>query len=292
MPFTEVADRVWVAPQPWCDVNVSVVGGAAGLVVVDTSGSTTAAGPVAEAVAGLPGEVVAVVTTHWHSDHAFGVAAFRDRWPGVPVHAHEAAADELARWGDDTRRRMAADPAEPHAAELAATTLVAPDHLLSAVSVLDLGDRVVELVHPGAGHTGGDLVVRVGDVDLVLAGDLVEQSEQSGELSVGGLAVPGLGPDSHPLAWPSTLDVVLDLLTPATLVVPGHGRPVDRDHVEQQRNELGLLAQQVRDLAAGGVGPDEALARGEWPFPRHLLADAVRRAYDALPRGGRRLPLA
>ena len=42
MPFTEVADRVWVAPQPWCDVNVSVVGGAAGLVVVDTSGSTAA----------------------------------------------------------------------------------------------------------------------------------------------------------------------------------------------------------------------------------------------------------
>ncbi len=292
MPFTEVADRVWLAPQPWCDVNVSVVGGARGLVVVDTSGSTAAAAPVARAVAGLPGEVVAVVTTHWHFDHAFGTEAFRGRWPAVPVHAHESAADELARWGEATRRRMAADPAEPHAVELDGTTLVAPDHLFSAVSVLDLGDRVVELVHPGAGHTGGDLVVRVGDVDVVLAGDLVEQSDRAEDRSVGGLAVPGLGPDCHPLAWPSTLDVVLDLLTPATLVVPGHGRPVDRDHVEQQRNELGLLAQQVRDLAATGVGPDEALGLGDWPFPRHLLADAVRRGYDALPPGGRRLPLA
>ncbi len=292
MPFTEVADRVWVAPQPWCDVNVSVVGGAGGLVVVDTSGSTAAAAPLAEAVAGLPGEVVAVVTTHWHFDHAFGTAAFRERWPGVPVHAHETAAAELARWGEDARRRMAADPAETHAAELAATTLVPPDHLFSAVTVLDLGDRVVELVHPGAGHTGGDLVVRVGDVDVVVAGDLVEESAQEGDRSVGGLAVPGLGPDCHPLAWPSSLDVVLDLLTPATLVVPGHGRPVDRDHVEQQRNELGLLAQQVRDLAAAGLGPQEALERGEWPFPRHLVGDAVERGYAALPRGGRRLPLA
>lgn len=292
VPFTEVSDRVWVAPQAWCDVNVAVVGGEAGLVVVDTSGSTAAAAPVVEEVAGLPGEVVAVVTTHWHFDHTFGTAAFRDRWPAVPVHAHEAAAQELARWGEQTRRDGAADPDEPHAGELAATTLVPPDRLFSAVAVVDLGDRLVELVHPGAGHTGGDLVVRVGDADVVLAGDLVEQSDRREDRSVGGLAVPGLGPDCHPLAWPSTLDVVLDLLTSSTVVVPGHGRVVDRDHVEQQRNELGLLAQGVRDQAASGAGPQEALARGEWPYPRHLLGDAVERGYAALPRGGRRLPLA
>lgn len=292
MPFTEVADRVWVAPQEWCDVNVCVVGGADGLVVVDTTGSAAAAAPVVEEVAALPGEVVSLVTTHWHFDHTFGVMAFRDRWPGVRLHAHETAAEELARWGEQTRLRGAADPEETHATELAATTLVPPDHVFSAVAVLDLGDRVVELVHPGAGHTGGDLVARVGDADLLLAGDLVEQSDRTADRSVGGLAVPGLGPDCHPLAWPTTLDVVLDLLTPSTVVVPGHGHLVDRGHVEQQRNELGLLAQQVRDLAAAGVAPDAAVERGEWPFPRHLLADAVRRGYDALPRGGRRLPLA
>ena len=40
--FVEVADRVWVARYEWFDVNVSVVAGTAGLLVVDTSASDQA----------------------------------------------------------------------------------------------------------------------------------------------------------------------------------------------------------------------------------------------------------
>ncbi len=39
MTFTEVADRVWVARYDWFDVNVTLVGGADGLLVVDTHAS-------------------------------------------------------------------------------------------------------------------------------------------------------------------------------------------------------------------------------------------------------------
>ena len=41
--FTEVADRVWVARYAWFDVNVSVVAGANGLLVVDTNASRISA---------------------------------------------------------------------------------------------------------------------------------------------------------------------------------------------------------------------------------------------------------
>ena len=61
---------------------------------------------------------------------------------------------------------------------------------------LDLGDRVVELIHPGRGHTAGDLVVRVPDADVMVAGDLVEESDP-----------PFIGDDSLPAgvaAAPST----------------------------------------------------------------------------------------
>ena len=34
-----MADRVWVARQEWFDLNVCLVGGAAGLLVVDTQAS-------------------------------------------------------------------------------------------------------------------------------------------------------------------------------------------------------------------------------------------------------------
>jgi glyoxylase-like metal-dependent hydrolase (beta-lactamase superfamily II) len=162
-----------------------------------------------------------------------------------------------------------------------ATEIVPADHTFSSVTVLDLGDRQVELLHPGRGHTAGDAVLRVPDADVVLAGDLVEES-----------GPPAYGVDCHPLDWPGTLDVVLTLLTPGSVVVPGHGARVDRDFVEQQRQDVAIAAQTIRDLAAAGVPADRALAEGEWPFPREGLEHAVRRGYAALPPGGRSLPLA
>ena len=62
-----------------------------------------------------------------------------------------------------------------------------PTETFSSARAVDLGDRMVELVHPGRGHTAGDLVLRVPDADLVFAGDLVEESARHVE----GSAVPG-----------------------------------------------------------------------------------------------------
>ena len=75
------------------------------------------------------------------------------------------------------------------------------------------------------------------------------------------------------------------------MVVPGHGAPVDRDFVEQQRNDIGIVAETIRDLAGRGVPLDQALAAGEWPYPAERLAAAVRRGYEQLPRSQKRLPL-
>ncbi|MBO0847749.1 MAG: MBL fold metallo-hydrolase, partial [Nocardioides sp.] len=170
---------------------------------------------------------------------------------------------------------------DAHREEVLETEVVPADHTFSSVKVLDLGDRQVELVHPGRGHTAGDAVLRVPDADVLLAGDLVEES-----------APPAYGDDCHPLDWPGTLDVVLNLTDPGTVVVPGHGAVVDRSFVEQQRQDIAVAAQTIRDLAAAGVPVDRALAEGEWPFPRDGLVHAVRRGYAALPRAGRSLPLA
>ena len=279
--FTEVAERVWVARYEWCDVNITLVGGDRGLLVVDTHGSGAAAREVVEDVRRLgAGEVTAIVNTHWHFDHTFGNDAFRSAYGEVPIHAHENARDELAAWGEEVRQRAADTPDDPHRDEVMATTIVLPDQMFSSARVLDLGDRAVELVHPGRGHTGGDLVVRVPDVDVLLAGDLVEESSP-----------PSFNDDSWPMDWPLSLDIVLGLTTPRTVVVPGHGTPVDRDFVEEQRNTIGIVAETIRDLATRGVPLDQALETGDWPWPREHLATAVRRGYEHLPRSQKRLPL-
>ncbi|MFN8194002.1 MAG: MBL fold metallo-hydrolase [Nocardioidaceae bacterium] len=280
--FVEVADRVWVARYPWFDVNVTLVGGDGGLVVVDTHGSTRAGSEVVEDVRRLGvGDVTAVVNTHEHFDHVFGNDAFLSAYGTLPVHAHEVAAEQTLVSAEATRARYAEDPDDPHAAEVLETRVVPADHTFSSVRVLELGDRRLELLHLGRGHTGGDLVVHVPDADVVLAGDLVEES-----------GPPAFGEESFPLDWPFTLDQLIGLTGPATRVVPGHGALVDRAFVEAQRADLGTVAQQIHELAAEGVPVDRALEARAWPFPTSALSRAMRAGYAQLPREARGLPLA
>jgi glyoxylase-like metal-dependent hydrolase (beta-lactamase superfamily II) len=279
--FREVADRIWVARYDWFDVNVTLIGGDRGLLAVDTHASARAARAVIEDVRRLGvGEVVGVVNTHEHFDHTFGNAEFRTAYGAIPIHAHETAAAQTVASGDRIKELYAADPDDPHRDEVLDTAVVPADHPFSSAVALDLGDRWVELVHPGRGHTAGDLVVRVPDADVLLAGDLVEES-----------GPPGLGDDSYPLEWPLSLDIVLGLTTAGSVVVPGHGAPVDRDFVEEQRNTIGIVAETIRDLATRGVPVTQALEAGEWPYPREQLLSAVRRGYEHLPRSQKRLPL-
>ena len=294
--FTEVADRVWVARYEWFDVNVSVVAGSAGLLVVDTFASDLGACEVLADLRRLSSApLVAAVNTHVHFDHTFGNDVFAAE--GAELVAHDEAAAALPGHAAAIRAQAAAEIDEdPRYAELVATEEVVPSRTFSSALTLDLGDRLVELVHPGRGHTSGDVVVRVPDGDVLLAGDLIEESATRSERNGyddnrPGVGVPGFGDDCHPLDWPSSLDLVLNLVGPSTVVVPGHGAPVDRDFVQEQRASLGVVAETIRDLAGRGVPLAEALDAAEWPFPRETLATAVRRGYEQLPRAQKRLPL-
>jgi glyoxylase-like metal-dependent hydrolase (beta-lactamase superfamily II) len=227
--------------------------------------------------------LLAAVNTHVHFDHTFGNGVLAAE--GAGLVAHENAAAALPAHAAQTRARAAEEAdGDQRYAELVATEVVVPARTFSSALALDLGDRVVELVHPGRGHTDGDVVVRVPDADVVLSGDLVEESTARD-------GVPGFGSDCFPMDWPQTLDLVLSLVGPDTVVVPGHGSPVDRDFVQEQRSAIGVVAETIRDLAGRGIRLDDALDAADWPYPREELADAVRRGYEHLPRAQKRLPL-
>jgi glyoxylase-like metal-dependent hydrolase (beta-lactamase superfamily II) len=280
--FTEVAPRVWVAHYDWMHVNITLVGGSAGLVMVDTHGSAAEARRVADDVRRLGvGPLTGLVNTHEHWDHHFGNATMVEQFGDLPVHATDWAGEHMEASARHAFELLEQDTDDPRRDEVLATTVHLPTHTFSSAVQLDLGDRAVELIHPGRGHTGGDLVVRVPDADVLLAGDLVEESDP-----------PSIGDDSWPLEWPATLDLVLSLMTDATVVVPGHGRVVDKAFVQDQRLDLGQVAETVRDLASRGVPQSEALAKGDWPWDPTLLESAVRLGYEHLPLSQKRLPLA
>ena len=141
--FHEIADRCWVARFEFLDVNVGLVGGDRGLLVVDTHASEVEARRVVEQVRRLGvGDVVAVVNTHQHFDHTFGNVVFSEAYDGPPIIAHEEAAAELARSAPPLQEFARTDDSDPRHADIAATRVLLPTETFSSARAVDLGNRM------------------------------------------------------------------------------------------------------------------------------------------------------
>lgn len=264
-PFTEIAPGVHVWRYPVLDVNVTVVRGAGYALVVDTLSTAAQAGALAAALADLGVTRYGIVNTHHHFDHCFGNATLTGE-----IWAH----DETCRLLRDEPDELVAGAVERHSAdhpELAAglpsVRLRAPDHAVRGHATLDVGGRTVELVHPGRGHTAGDLVVRVPDAGVLIVGDLIEEG-----------APPNFA-EAYPVDWP---DAVATLLPWATgPVVPGHGAVVDREFVAAQHADLAELAWRIREGHADGA-PVAEVADRAGPFDAATRRTAVHRGYAEL----------
>lgn len=283
MGWTEIGDRCWVGRYPEWDVNVGVVAGSDGVLVIDTRGTLRQGSDLLDDVRRLdPRPVSVVVNTHVHFDHTFGNKAFADA--GSTIHAHENAVAAMLESAERIKQLCReGDPDGVLTAEVLRdvidTPVVPATETFAVARVIDLGDRRVELLHLGDGHTDGDIVAVVSDIDVVYAGDMIEES-----------AHPSYGNDSFPLAWPDTADRLFGLLSESTRVVPGHGAVVDRAFVETQKAELGTVANTIAGLHHNGVPLDDALEHAEgWPYPVEDLGKAIRRGYAHL--GPRSLPI-
>jgi cyclase len=239
----ELAEGVWVWLQPGGESGVSNAGVIAdddGLTVVDTLMVRSQWQPFADAVARLGKPVRRVVLTHAHVDHVGGTKAFpmssvigspqtSQLLDGeMPVGAYKAFMPAFASEFDDL-------------AELGTRPVT---HLVTDAAALT---ERIELL-PATGHTSGDVMALVSDVDVLFAGDLCF------------FGVTPLAFQGDCKVWAEVLDAVADL---AEVIVPGHG-PVGGEA------EVRVLQKYLRCCVAGDIPP------GPWDaWPERNPRDAI-----------------
>jgi len=239
----EIADGVFVWLQPGGESGVSnagVVRDDDGLTIIDTLMVRSQWEPFAEAVAKLGAPVRRTLLTHAHVDHVGGTKAFPNSMVlgsrqtsqlmdgEMPIGAYKAFMPAFDDQFDDL-------------AELGTRPVT---HIVDDAA--QLTPRIEVL--PATGHTEGDLMALVADVDVLFAGDLCF------------FGVTPLAFQGDPKMWADVLDAVAEL---AERIVPGHG-PVGGE------KEVRELQQYLRDCVEGEIPP------GPWDaWPERDPRDAI-----------------
>jgi glyoxylase-like metal-dependent hydrolase (beta-lactamase superfamily II) len=240
---TKLADGVYAIEHPDLPYvngsgNTTVIIGTREVFVIDSCGTPAMARGDIALIRGWTDKPVGyLLNTHFHNDHNQGNKTYLDAFPSLAIIAQAETKKmmDLIMPGQPRQREgliaelkqaldtgalngqslAAADKAQITAAIPAleawnkeyvyqSPTLIFNDELQ-----IDLGDREVQVKHPGRGNTAGDAAVYLPKEKILIAGDLL----------VNPVPFPY---DGYPSEWIKTLETLgrLDIQT----IVPGHGR--------------------------------------------------------------------
>ncbi len=154
-------------------------------------------------------ECSGLIATHGDWDHLLGRLAF----PGAALGAAESTVRRLADEPGEPQRKLRAFDSEHYVERgpLALGELQA----LPVPGKLEVGDRELEL-HPAEGHTADGMAIWAPWAEVLVCGDYLSPVEDP---MVGGEAAD----------YRATLERLRPLVQRARWVVPGHGRPLERE---------------------------------------------------------------
>lgn len=262
----EVAEGVFAYVQEgggFCVSNAGVVIGGGEAVVIDAlfSPPMTRAFRDAMTRAGLPLARL-LVDTHHHVDHTLGNALF----PEASVIAHAKARAEMERVGLPKDRILAIAP--HFGPDLEGARVRLPDVTVDGPASIWAGGRRMDLVHLGAAHTVGDLLVHLPGERVLFAGDVAFHY------------VTPLAFEGHIGRWIEVCRRVEAM--DVDVVVPGHGPVGTRADVARMRRYLELIHREARVAFDEGAPPEEAARRiplgdyADWGEPGRLAINVAR----------------
>lgn len=217
-----------------------------------------------------------LVLTHYHAVRVLGASAFKSAEIISSVKTKEMIIERGSQdWKSEFERfpRLFQD-------HESIGGLTYPSIYFSDKMVIDLGNKIVKLLHLGEGHTRGDVVAWLPKEKVLYAGDLVEKN-----------ATPYCG-DAQLKNWPITLQK-LKTLKPNALV-PGRGEALTTaesslDAIDMTARFITILYNEakkaVRDKLDLKTFYDNTMELmkpqfGHWHIFQHCMCFNISRAFD------------
>ena len=263
--------------------NITLIVGDTSALVIDTGQFPAVALRVIADIRRLTDKPVRyLAVTHWHFDHYMGNAEFADAFRGLTVIAQNFTASMMDKYGGSFAnyagrldeqvkpyRDMLASGKAADGTDLPPDRKARIEKMLAEVEGekqefqlmryrgadvtfeneidIDLGHRMVRLMHLGRGNTAGDLVAYVPDARTLITGDIVVHP------------VP-FSYGSYLTEWPVVLEKLAAM--DADVIVPGHG-PVMRDkvYIGKVRELIESTFAEVKRVWKPGMSGDDVRKR-------------------------------
>lgn len=259
------------------DPNSGVIIGKKGVMVIEAQATPKLARDVIKkirTVTDLP--ITHLVLTHYHAVRVLGASEYNAKKVICTTNTLEMIEERGEQdWLSEFQRfpRLF----EGHES---IPGLTWPTHIFDQTMEVDLGDKKVELIAIGEGHTRGDMIVWVPDHKVLFAGDLVEYE-----------ATPYCG-DAQLTQWPKTLNKIAKMKP--HYLVPGRGEAIANHKtaqvaIQNTQRFVETLLQEAQKCIKKKYSLKQAYdhiikkmqpSYGHWVIFDHCMCFNVKRAYD------------
>ncbi len=274
--FTEIAPNIY-AYTTQGDPNSAVIIGDDHVLVMEAQATPVMAKALIEKIRTVTDKPIKyLILSHYHAVRVLGASAFE----GAEILCSAKTLEMINERGeqdfksetDRFPRLFRSVESIPH--------LTYPTITFETAMTINLGNRIVELKHLGAGHTRGDIVAWVPDCKALFSGDLLEYG-----------ATPYCG-DAQLEEWPQTLQHIKAL--GAVCAVPGRGNALFNEKevnesIDSTSKYVTMLLDTAKAAVAKGLDLTEAYKEihglmkpifGDYVIFEHCMPFNVTRAYE------------
>jgi glyoxylase-like metal-dependent hydrolase (beta-lactamase superfamily II) len=274
--FTEIAPNIF-AYTTQGDPNSAVIIGDDHVLVMEAQATPVMAKALIEKIRSVTDKPIKyLILSHYHAVRVLGASAFE----GAEIICSSKTLEMINERGeqdfksetDRFPRLFRSVESIPH--------LTYPTITFETAMTINLGNRIVELQHLGAGHTRGDIVAWVPDCKALFSGDLLEYG-----------ATPYCG-DAQLEEWPQTLQHIKAL--GAVCAVPGRGNALFNENevnesIDSTTKYVTMLLDTAKVAVSKGLDLTEAYKEihglmkpifGDYVIFEHCMPFNVTRAYE------------